>query len=417
MLDKNIKKVNYKITENTLTSLGYVNKREYDILKSKLNDMKNMEDKFINLLNDNDDLFVENQKLKEKINLLENQNNRLNIFVNPDVHDTYLSDFGNGIETLYINEKIDIISMKKEIKYYKYQLDGLNKLFLKNDIKNIDELIYILNMYKKNKSQILNNFYYDNISELVDIQKDKINTINEQLIKQKDNFKIIMDKLDIIKYKFSKIKPGTIIIINRKKKMFKKNEYYLNFIKEKHNNLIFQNKRKNELLINKIKMLEEDFDGYCSQQISWAKNVLGDKYTDNEIIKLLDVFNKLNKNYTSIKSDSEDEIYNIFNEMENNEIQRYTSLFKLGNNFIKNDISDKSQISEIIKNYKKIIYSYDSKDKINRFISTSKRMYRLSILITTENIIKSKCMTPIRDMSNEGFDNLLILLENTNKDK
>lgn len=142
-----------------------------------------------------------------------------------------------------------------------------------------------------------------------------------------------------------------------------------------------------------------------------AKSIVGDTYDDKKIVYLLDILNKLNKNYNTTKSDSENEISDIFNEMEDIEIKRYNALFKLGKSFINNNITDKSQIPEIINDYKKIIYSYDSKDKINRFISTSKRMYKLSNLISTEKIIKSKCMTSIRDMNNQDFDNLLKLLD------
>lgn len=86
-------------------------------------------------------------------------------------------------------------------------------------------------------------------------------------------------------------------------------------------------------------------------------------------------------------------------------------LSKLGKQFIMKDITDKSQIQDIIKNYKKVIYCYDSKDKINRFISTCKRLYKLSEKVKIDNIMKSKCQTKIRDMTNIDFDNLLKLLD------
>lgn len=60
--------------------------------------------------------------------------------------------------------------------------------------------------------------------------------------------------------------------------------------------------------------------------------------------------------------------------------------------------------------------NYGKKDeKINRFINQCKRYYILSQKIkNTDNIIKSKLKTNIRDISNKDFDNLLLLLDNKN---
>lgn len=74
----------------------------------------------------------------------------------------------------------------------------------------------------------------------------------------------------------------------------------------------------------------------------------------------------------------------------------------------------KSQIQDIIKNYKKELKHYDAnkESKQNRFISTCKRLYLISEKVNINNIVKSNCMTSIRDINNKDFDNLIKLLNN-----
>lgn len=148
-----------------------------------------------------------------------------------------------------------------------------------------------------------------------------------------------------------------------------------------------------------------------------GRNILGDNYSDDEIIKLLDIYNKLNKDIIKDSSDSECELDVIINKykMKSKKIEEYEFLSELGNSFINNNITDKSQIKNFIKNNKEIIYSYDTKDKINRFISTCKRIYLISQYLPIDNIVNSKSQTNIRDMKNIEFDNLLKLLEINNK--
>lgn len=163
--------------------------------------------------------------------------------------------------------------------------------------------------------------------------------------------------------------------------------------------------------------MEKDFEEYCQHQIKWARDILGAKYSDDKIIKLIDIYNKLKNDIVKESSDSECELDTIVNKynMKTKKIEEYKFLVELGNSFINNNINDKSQIKNFIKNNKEIIYSYDSKDKINRFISTCKRLYCLNQKIDICNIVKSKSMTTIRDMSNQDFDSLLTLLENKNQ--
>lgn len=81
-------------------------------------------------------------------------------------------------------------------------------------------------------------------------------------------------------------------------------------------------------------------------------------------------------------------------------------------------INNEQNSSDDEKNISKKYNKYSNNLKINRFISTCKRCYILSQNIKNhDNIIRSKCKTNIRDITNTEFDNLLKLLENTNKDK
>lgn len=57
-------------------------------------------------------------------------------------------DFGDDIETLYTCKDDDIISMKKQIKYYEYQFDILNTFFRNNKINKIEELKKIISNSK-----------------------------------------------------------------------------------------------------------------------------------------------------------------------------------------------------------------------------------------------------------------------------
>lgn len=213
--------------------------------------------------------------------------------------------------------------------------------------------------------------------------------INKGFKNLETDIKSFSNKINMIKNKIVKLKPGTTITINGIKKVYK---------------------RKNEF-INNIKQMEEEFNEYYNDKILWAKSIIGNKYSNNEIIKLLDIYNKLCKEY--ISSGSDDEFSVIGNKLENNKVNEYNILCELGNKFIDKNITDKSQIKDFIKNNKKLLKHYDAnkENKQNRFISTCKRLYLLSQKINVNNIVKSNCITSIRDISNNDFDILLKLLE------
>lgn len=351
---------------------------------------------------------IEINELNEKINFLTKRIIYKDNEIEKLKHNTYDNniEFGDDIESLYIQEKIDIISMKKQIKYYEYQLYGVINFFNKNNIKGLNDLANKINDYnyiKSQKSNIYNissSIYYnensnllinkiDNISKLIENNENKMVEINKGFKNLETDIKTFSNKINMIKNKIVKLKPGTTITINGIKKVFK---------------------RKNEF-INNIKQMEEEFNEYYNDKILWAKSIIGNKYSNNEIIKLLDIYNKLCKEY--ISSGSDDEFSVIGNKLENNKVNEYNILCELGNKFISKNITDKSQIKDFIKNNKKLLKHYDAnkENKQNRFISTCKRLYLLSQKVNVNNIVKSNCITSIRDISNNDFDILLKLLE------
>lgn len=249
-----------------------------------------------------------------------------------------------------------------------------------------------------------------NTIKYISILEESDFKLNTQKIKEdelKDNIIIFENRLKMIKKKISKIKTGTILEIKGIKKVYKHKI-------EKRN--IF-------------KMIEEEFNEYCQKQINWAKTILDDNYSDCQIIKLLDILNKLNGNYNSISSssdiNSDSEIYKRYNKRYNNikskKIEEFKEYCDFGKDFINDGINSKKDIpEELLEIIKESINSsdinYGKKDeKINRFINQCKRYYILSQKIkNTDNIIKSKLKTNIRDISNKDFDNLLLLLDNKN---
>lgn len=370
-----------KIKNQEKEFISYKNKK--DNLRY---DYNNLENKYIESCKKENILYEEIKILKNKVRGKKVDGNNYN-YNN--------MDFGEDLETLYIKENIDTIYMKKKIKYYEYQINGINNLLKQNNINSLIEFEkYISSTTLNNNYSLLNK--YDNIITNLNDSEIKIKFQKSKTIEMFNNFKCLNNRIKKIKNKISKLKPGSIIIIKGIKKTIKV---------------------KNEKTNDKIKRMEQEFNEYCLQQISWAKNIIGNNYSDDEIIKLLDIYNKLNKDIKRDSSDSEcelDIIVNKFN-MKSKKKEEYKFLSELGNSFINNNINDKSQIKKFIKNNKEIIYSYDTKDKINRFISTCKRIYLLSKIIEINNIINGKCLTNIRDMSNKDFDNLIQLLERNNK--
>lgn len=362
--------------------------------------MESLYEKIINnekeFISNKNSLYKENEYLKDEIVFLKKLNNKFkNIIAKYNYYNNDEMDFGDDIETLYVIKDDDIMSMKKQIKYYEYQFDILNTFFRNNNINKIEELKKLIFDSKVKEKNNCIYRKYDNIEKIIEnaninlqSQNNKLNEISYKY----NNFNI---KLNTIKNKVNKLPIGTILTINGIKKRFK---------------------GKIENTVNKIKMLEQEYNEYCEKQIDWAKSIIGDKYKYNEIINLLDIFNKLNKNYKSDDS-SGDELSLIFNDLKENKNNEYKIICNLGKYFIDNNIEDKSQIKDIIKNYKKELKHYDAnkENKQNRFISTCKRIYLLSQKININDIVKSNCMTFIRDINNDRFNDLLKLIDNNNK--
>lgn len=361
------------------------NKADYNYFKNEYN---KLETQFIEVCDNENKLFEENKILKNQINLLnikldENKVVDKNNFINDDI--MYIDPDIFEYEIVYI--------LKNQIYFYEKQINYINEFLYDNNVSNFKDLSKIFSLYNNNNTNI--NKKYDNIFTNIKNSELKIKSQKNKLNEIFNEYNYIDTKIEKIKDKVQSLSIGSTIFINGIKKIYK---------------------GKIEKPIDKIKKMEQEYNEYCQQQISWAKEIIGDKYDDNEIIKLLDIYNKLIKNNNiSNSEDSECELDIIVNKYKSVKIQEYEMLSEFGNSFITNNINDKSQIKNFIKNNKYIIYSYDSKDKINRFISTCKRIYRLSQIIEINNIAKSKCQTNIRDITNIEFENLLKLIDNNNK--
>jgi hypothetical protein len=414
MLDKNINK---NINKNSSTNSNFNFDFSFNSNKTVKNDWKNCI--YCKCKNDNikilkkqneerkEEIINKNKKiqeLEEYINDLIGFSVKYNIN-NIDELKYFIKDKSKFIsdEIMYID--IDIFQyecefeLKEQINYYEKQIDTIDNLLKCNNINSFSEFKTIIC-----KSNL--NYKYDEVLQLLDkldknIKHQKF--VEDEIMNNFDNLNI---KIKNIKNKLSKVKEGDIITF----KGIKRKAIYVNGKLRLY---------KIENVINKIKMLDQDFNNYCHNQIKWARSVIGNDYPDDKIIKLLDILNKLVKDNSS--SDSETGLLNILHKIKIKKNEEYQSLSELGLYFINNNINNKNQISkEELVVFNETIKSYDlgngnKNDKMNRFISTSKRIYKLSQKINIDNIIKSKCQTNIRDMTNTDFDNLLKLLDNFKK--
>lgn len=366
--------------------------RLYKKIENKDKDYIILNRKYMKLQSNIKTNYETNKILQDENILLKKQNSELKILLNKD-------DFIND-DLMYID--FDIFNeshyeLERQINYYENQIDILNIFLKNNNINSFEELKtnIFTSILKKNDYDYIYR-KYDNINTILENVYINFESQNIKMNELLNNYKKLDNRIKNFKNKLKVIPIGTIITINGKQKIFK---------------------GKIEKPIDKIKEMEQEFNNYCEEQISWAKSIIGDNYSNDEIIKLLDIYNKLNKNIIKDSSDSECELDIIINKynMKSKKIEEYKFLSELGNSFIDNNINDKSQIKNFIKNNKEIIYSYDTKDKINRFISTCKRVHILSHIIPIDNIVKNKCQTNIRDITNIQFDNLIKLLENKNE--
>lgn len=347
---------------------------------------------------DHRDCILQMEKLYEKIRNKEKNINK----------DKFISD-----DLLYIDFDIfqyeSEYELKEKVIYYEKQIDILNTFFRDNNINNLTEL-----KTKISSSNLVSNDYsynylfkkYDNMFEILENANIKFQSQNIKIKELSNKYNNINIRMKIIKDKVNKLPIGTILTLNGVKKVFK---------------------GKNENTIDKIKMVQEEFDEYCSQQINWAKHILGNKYSDDDIIKLLDIYNKLinvDQDSSSDENNTSKKYNKYYNNIKLKKIEEFKEYCNLGNDFIKDNINSKKDFSkEDLESIKEIIknsdISYGKKDdKINRFINQCKRYYILSQKITNHNnIIRSKCKTYIRDINNKEFDNLLILLENKNENQ
>jgi hypothetical protein len=369
--------------------------KDYNFIKQEYD---NLYKKFIDLSNKKEYLHKENIFLKIKIN--ENitvcyDNPYNNDFINDDIMNIEFDIFE---ESEYI--------LKKKVKYYEEKLDCVYNFLEEHNISSFKELSHVIMFCKNNNNDVNITNTIENNEEYVKrvinlMSKEELNKMDQQI---NNSFKKIKNKLNTIK-------EGDVIIF----KGIKRKEV---FIKDKLKFIKIEN------VINKINMVEEEFTNYCKEQISWAKDILGNDYDDIKIIKLLDIFNKLiiNHDNLSSSSDSENEYFEIYNDIKLLKIKELQKYIKLGNIYINKNINSKKDLSkEDLVFIKEIIKTSDIKfgtkdEKINRFINQCKRYFMISQKIpNNNNIFNNKCKTSIRDINNKDFNDLLKLLENNNK--
>jgi hypothetical protein len=360
-----------------------------------------MEKLYMKLQNkDNDYNILYKNHLEENI-LLKKQNKKLKILLN---NKDFINDDLMYIDYDLFEYESDYILEKKVISYGR-QLDYINTFLNYNNVSNFEELSKIIS-YNNNTDL---NIKYDNIFTILNNSEMEIKSQKLKINELFNDHKNIEYRINIIKNKIDKLSIGTIITINGIKKIYR---------------------GKIENTIDKIKSMEQEYEEYCSQQISWAKSIIGNDFEDEKIVKILDIFNKIkgNYNYNSSSSDINEnsEIYKRYNNRYNNikikKMEEFNLYCDFGKDFINDGINTKKDIpKELLEIIKDVIKSSDisygkNDEKINRFISSCKRYYILSQKNENhDNIIRSKCKTSIRDMNNKDFDNLLKLIENINK--
>lgn len=409
MLDNKLFKQNIsqnKSLENIIDHSECISQLEnmYKIIVNKENENKceynKLENKFIDICNNEDDLIKinkrinkENEILKFKIKEMEKykENNTIPISYEDDIiYDKLLYiDFDVFKESEYI--------LQKRVNYYEFKLNCVNDFLYEHNISSFGELSQIVTYYKNSNINKVNK-KLENVN--IKIQSQKLKTINLT-----NKYKYLDIRIKEIKNKINKLPIGTVIKINGVKKIFK---------------------GKTEKLIDKIKTMEEEYNNYIKSQILWARKIVDKDINDDKLIKILDLYNKLTNNKNILcSSESETEknnkYYNILNENKNIKILEFETYSKLGNQFIDDKINSKKDLSkDNLIFIKEIIKTSDIKsgskdDKINRFINTCKRCYILSQKLSDKNnIIKNKCKTDIRDINNSDFYNLIKLLENNN---
>jgi hypothetical protein len=352
-------------------------------------------------IKDNDDKVI---KLEEYINRFISFSQNYNINNIDELKKFIIKKMEPIDDLIYIDYDVfqyeSTYSLEKQIEDYEGQLDTIDTFLKSNNINNFSEFKTYINKSDFNNNYINNK--YNNINMIL----ENVNIKNKSQILKMDELICKYEDLNVriksIKNKINNFPINRTIMLNGVKKVLK---------------------RKNEKTINKINMLEKEFNEYCDKQILWAKDVLGDKYSSDNIIRLLDIYNKLNNDEKLSSSDSENEVqnkyYNILNKNKKGKILEFESYIELGKDFIDNDINSRKNLTNdnliFIKEIMKTSdLKFGSKDeKINRFINQCKRYYILSQKIKNiDNIIKSKLKTDIRDISNKDFDSLLILLDN-----
>lgn len=183
----------------------------------------------------------------------------------------------------------------------------------------------------------------------------------------------------------------------------------INIIKEiKKNNLcdFDENKRRQEMKENKIKLREfmKNIDqrkkisiNNFNKTMDEANNLL------NNLISLEEVYKKLtnNKNNKGI-FDEDFPLYEHIKELENNKLNKYNKMIKIGDILENNTNLNKKDLRKIS--------SINNKTRPARYIRKFKRLYILNGEIDVKTLSNAEIGNWIRDKSDIMFDTLLSLI-------
>ena len=460
-MDKEFKKIDFKISlDDIKKKIKYLNKFNFDIKEDSNKENKALQ--FFNLLNRYPN------SIKWILNKNENDFLSLEKFIiDSDNNDHLTLSTFNLIDIKIIFEKL-----KKRDKSDDFIRELLNELNNSNKIFNyMNNFIYLENLNNKKDvySQEYENFFINinNLKFFIDYiekgqkyelanikfnEEERLNIYNEFL---QNSFFAITHSIDKNNYNnkfhtnFKKIidinnEINTFIsLLNNKRNIILEHKNYELIIKEENN--------ENNIYINENKLLKDIILDYKRNEEE-EKNILIQKYSENEIIRLFygrqlsnlyqlikekkysDIkyfipykFNKLIKTY-ELKKEDEFEIKDYKFEKQLDIISKYfNKIFKDNNINIKNIYNENKIKVDIeydikslyIKDYKNDQYEYDC---INIFYSLTKNLPLFSnILVFNEETIEEEILSflfrVIKCKSNCLFILIIQNINNNNNNK
>lgn len=273
-----------------------------------------------------------------------------------------------------------------------------------NDINN--KKIILLEKKLELKSNIEDNDLYKKIKELN-------NNLLESNDKLRNNYNFLKEEINILKNKKSSLKKTNILKRDDENKI-----YYQNYFKKLLNNNLKPTLSISDLYKKTIVKKAKDKIKNAIRKVNMCLNFIKQlEIKKNYNISIKNLFNKIKNNISNkinIKiNDPKNEIEKLFSININSKYNEIDSRSKLGDLFIKENINNKTELKRFIKiNNNMFLNSLiNNENKIGRFINFSKRIYKLTKYVNIDTIIYCKFLNDIRDISDEMFLNLIIILD------